>query len=134
VSRGSREVGSPHYPATFDDIAESLLESGLEVYGQGQNSTFLTRARINQREKTICNIIGVRAGLDPRLSSLILSTHFDSRTNTTGTDDVSVMLELVHSARPRAELIFVFLGSEHGVSQVVRCVGANWWRRISTDL
>jgi hypothetical protein len=44
VSRDSGEIGSPHYRATFDYIAGSLLESGLDVYHQARNSTFLTRA------------------------------------------------------------------------------------------
>jgi hypothetical protein len=73
-------------------MAKGLLESGLEVYHQARNSTFLTKARINQREETIHNIIGVRTGSDPRLNVRILLTHFDSRTNTAGADGAAVLL------------------------------------------
>jgi hypothetical protein len=59
----------------------------------------LDEARINQREETICNIFGVRSGSDPMLNLLILSAHFETRTNAAGADDVAVMLELAHSAR-----------------------------------
>jgi hypothetical protein len=101
-------------------MTEDLLESGREIYHLARNSTFLTRAEVNQREETIHTIIAVRAGSDPRLDPLILSAHFDSRMNTAGADDVAVMLELAHCPRLKANLIFVFLGPEHGASQVAR--------------
>jgi hypothetical protein len=102
VSRDSCEIGSSHYRATFSYIVKSLLESGLEVCHQARNSTFLTRAWISQREETIWNTIGMRAGSDPSLNSLIPSAYFDSHTNTAGPEDVAVILELAHSARSRA--------------------------------
>jgi hypothetical protein len=93
---------------------------GVGSLSSGSEFDILDEGQINQREETIYNVIGVRAGSDPRLNSLIFSTHFDSRMNTAGEDDVAVMLEFAHSARLRAKLVFVFLGSEHGAGQVVR--------------
>jgi hypothetical protein len=101
-------------PRTIDSIAQNLIDSGLQVCGQSQRSTFLAKDRIHQRRRTMCNIVAFRNGSDPTLDWRVLSTYFDSHTKNAGADDVAVMLELAHSVRSNATLVFVFLGSEYG--------------------
>jgi hypothetical protein len=114
VSRDSRKIGSPHYQATFDYIVQNLNDSGLQVYSQSRQRPFLAKPLIHQRRRTMRNIVAFRNGSDPTLDWLVLSTHFDSDTNNAGANDVAVMLELAHSVRSNATLVFVFLGAKDG--------------------